>query len=153
MLASAQLVFERTPIHIESPAPDERIRNPKPPHVTLVYDVELRRDDALKLEYIHTLNSLTEDTGVMIALDSPAIFPVPAFKDYTPVDVLFITDDGTVVQITPNLKLGDLAQEVVAKVPVKALLFLKAGQARERGIHPRDIVIGSMFTQPPPTQD
>lgn len=155
LLASAQtsLIFERTTIHIESPAPDDKDKKLKPPHPSLVYNIELRKEDALKLEYIHTLNDLTEETGVMIVLDSPAIFPVPAFKDYTPVDVLFLLDDGQLVQITPNLKLGDLTQDVRAKVPVKAMLFLKGGQAAARGIHPRDMVIGSMFTQAPPTQE
>lgn len=153
LYAQAQMIFERTQIHIESPAPDEKIKNPKPPHVSLVYDIELRKEDALKLEYIHTLNNLTEDTGVMIVLDSPAMFPVPAFKDYTAVDVVFIAEDGTVVQITPNLKLGELTQNVEAKLPVKALLFLKDGQAATSGMHPRDAVIGSMFTQAPPTVD
>ena len=151
--AQSSLVFERTQIHIESPVPDEKAKNPKPPHPTLSYDVESRKEDALKLEYIHTLNNLTDDTGVMITLDNPAILPVPAFKDYTPVDVLFIAEDGTLVQITPNLKLGELAQNVTAKTPVKSLLFLKAGQAAARGRHPRDIIVGSMFTQAPPTQD
>ena len=151
LLANAQMIFERTQIHIESPAPSDKDKNPKPPHATLVYDIEVRREDALKLEYIHTLNTLTDDTGAMIVLDSPAMLPVPAFKDYTPVDVVFIAEDGMVVQITPNLKLGELAQDVVAKLPVKALLFLKAGQASARGMHPRDMVIGSMFTQAPPT--
>jgi hypothetical protein len=153
LFANAQMIFERTQVHIESPPPNEKDKNPKPPHVSLVYDIELRKEDALKLEYIHTLNNLTEDTGVMIVLDSPAILPVPALRDYTPIDVVFIAEDGTVVQITPNLKLGELAQDVHAKQPVKALLFLKAGQAAERGMHPRDMVIGTMFTQPPPTVD
>ncbi len=153
LLAGAQttLLFERTQIHIESPAPDEKVKNLKPMHVSLVYDVELRKDDALKLEDIHTLNTLTNDTGVLIALDTPRILPVPAFKDYTPVDVVFISEDGTVVQITPDLKLGELTQDVVAKIPVKALLFLKSGQAKERGMHPRDYVVGNMFTKAPPT--
>ena len=151
LLANAQMIFERTQIHIESPATNDKDKNAKPPHATLVYDIEVRREDALKLEYIHTLNTLADDTGTMVVLDSPAMLPVPAFKDYTPVDVVFIAEDGMVVQITPNLKLGELSQDVVAKVPVKALLFLKAGQASARGMHPRDMVIGSMFTQAPPT--
>lgn len=155
LVASAQtaLIFERSRIHIESPAPNEKDKNPKPPHVSLVYDIELRGEDALKLEYIHTLNTLTPESGVMIALDGPAMLPVPPMKVYTPVDILFITESGTIVQILPNIVMGEMTQTLQAKVPVKALLFLKAGEAIERGMHPRDYVVGSMFTQGPAAQE
>lgn len=155
MLAAAQsaLVFERATLTIESPPLDEKAKDPKPQHPTLKYDVEVRSEDALKLEYIHALNSLTGDTGVLITFGAPTIAALPAMKVYTPADALFISEDGTVVQILPNITLGEITQNLQAKMPVKAFLFLKAGEAGARGIHPRDTVTGSVFVPAPAMQE
>ena len=158
LLASAQaqstsLIFERTEIRIDSPARDEKDKTQKPPHPSVRYDVELRGEDALKLEYIHTLNTLTPTTGVMLVFDSPSIAALPSMKVYTPVDALFVADDGTLMQISPNVTLGEITQNVQAKGPVKAFLFLKAGEAAARGLHPRDVIAGTVFSPPPPAQE
>lgn len=155
MLAMAQgaLVFERASISIDSPPLDEKAKDPKPLHPTLKYDVEVRAEDALKLEYIHTLNTLSAETGVLITFETPSIAALPAMKVYTPVDALFVTENGTVVQILPNITLGDITQNLQAKMPVKAFLFLKAGEAAARGIHPRDTVTGSVFVPAPAMQE
>lgn len=158
LLASAQaqstsLIFERTEIRIDSPPVDEKEKNPKPPHPSVRYDVEVRGEDALKLEYIHTLNTLTPTTGVMLVFDSPSIASLPMMKVYTPVDALFVADDGTLLQISPKVTLGEMTQNVQARGPVKAFLFLKAGEAAARGLHPRDTVAGTMFSPPLPAQE
>lgn len=147
------LIFERAEIRIDSPPIDEKDKNPKPPHAPMRLDVEVRGEDALALEYIHTLNTLNPGSGVMIVFDIPSIVSVPAMKVYTPVDVLFVADDGTLLQIVPSVTLGEIAQNVKAKGPIKALLFIKSGEALARGLHPRDMVVGSMFTPPVPTQE
>lgn len=153
MVALAQvtpLIFERTAIRIESPAPREKDTTPKPTHPPITLDVEVRPEDALKLEYIHTLNTLSDTSGVMIAFTAPSMVALPILKVYTPVDALFISDNGTVTQILPNVVLGELNQQIMAHEPVKAFLFLKAGLAATQGIRPRDVVAGSMFTPTPP---
>lgn len=150
---TTSLIFERAEIRIDSPPASEKDKASKPLHPTVRYDIEVRGEDALKLEYIHTLNTLTSTTGVMLVFDSPSIANLPPMKVYTPVDALFIADDGTLLQISPGVVLGEMTQAVQAKGPVKAFLFLKAGEAAARGLHPRDIVTGSMFTPPPPAQD
>ncbi len=150
---TTSLIFERAQIRIDSPPIDEKEKNPKPTHPSVRYDIEVRGEDALKLEYIHTLNTLTPATGIMIVFDSPSIAALPAMKVYTPVDVLFVGNDGTLLQISPSVVLGEITQLVQAKAPVKAFLFLKTGEAAARGLHPRDTIAGSMFTPPLPTQE
>ena len=135
------LIFERETVHIDSP---------KSEHAPLNFDVEVRPEDALRLEYIHTLNALTDTTGVMIAFTAPSVIGLPSLKVMTPVDALFITADGTISQILPNVVLADMAQEIVAKAPVKAFLFLKAGTVAAVGIHPQDVVVGRKFIPAPP---
>ena len=150
--AQMAVVFERAEIRIESPAIADTDKEVHIQHAPLTYSVESRQEDALRLEYIHTLNSLDAKNGVLIAFAGPTVAPLPPMKVYTPVDALFIADDGMVVQILPNITLGEMTQTLQARVPVKAFLFLKAGEAAKQGIHPRDVVSGSMFTPAPPMQ-
>ncbi len=152
--AQAQTIFERATITLQ-PAPIESqdaSQPPLPAREPVVYEIELRSEEALRLEYIHALNSLTATNGVMITLTKPQHLALPALRVYTPVDVLFIAADGRVLQILPNITLGEMSETVEAAEPVKAFLFLKAGQAAARAIHPRDRVIGAVFAAPLPIQ-
>lgn len=158
-LAAAQstgLIFERTKLQIATSAatadPAGSAATTQPPVVT--YDVELRPEDSLRLEYIHTLNTLNEQNGVLIGLEAPAMIPLPPMKVYVPVDVLFIAEDGTLLQIAPNVVMGELAQTIQAKSPIKGLLFIKAGEAARRGFAPhRSLVTAKIFLTPPAVQD
>ncbi len=146
------LIFERENITIQSPLP----RVPKegetapPSHPPLVYDVEIRPEDALRLESIHMLNNLTDASGVMIAFTAPSVVALPALQAPTAVDALFVMQDGTIAQILPNVILADITQEIVAREPIKAFLFLKAGTVAAQKIRPLDVVSGKKFTAAPP---
>ena len=156
LMALAQvtpLIFERAQIRIDSPPAREKDKTPKPIHQPVAYDTEVRPEDAMKLEYIHTLNTLTETNGVMIAFGAPSMVALPMMKVYVPVDALFVSDNGKIVQILPNVTLGQMSQEVLAHEPVKAFLFLKAGQVAARGLRPQDVITGSMFTPAPPVME
>ena len=147
------LVFEREAIRIESPAPKASDKEAKPGHTPLSFNTEIRPEDALRLEYIHMLNNLTDTSAVMIAFTAPSIVALPPFKVPTPVDALFVMDDGTVAQILPGVVLENMSQEIVAHAPVKAFLFLKAGTVAKMQIRPRDLVIGKRFTPAPPVME
>jgi hypothetical protein len=144
---SKSLIFERADIRIDSPAFNPEDKNAKPPHAPVKLEIELRGEDALTLEYIHTLNTLDGTHGVMIAFNSPAIAALPAMKVYTPVDVLFVADDGTLLQISPSIVLGEMTQTI------QAFLFMQSGAAAAYGLHPRDTVTGHMFFPPAPSQE
>lgn len=146
------LIFERESITISSPpvpvteSDTQRIITN---HLPLNFDVEIRPEDALRLEYIHTLNALTESNGVMIAFVAPSMVALPKMNVPTAVDALFIADDGQVVQMLPEVVLADLAQDIMAKTPIKAFLFLKAGTVKAKNILPKDKVSGKKFTPSP----
>ncbi len=146
------LIFERENITIESPAPRalKEGETPPPTHAPLVYDVEIRPEDALRLEYIHTLNNLNDTSGVMIAFTAPSVVALPVMQVPTAVDALFVMSNGTIVQMLPNVVLADINQEIVAKEPIKAFLFLKAGSIAAQKIRPYDVVIGKKFLAAPP---
>lgn len=147
------IIFERTNIRIE-PTPIRGEEN----EATLLraattYNIELRSEDALKLEYIHTLNTLNDDTGVMIMFAAPSVVPLPAWQVFTKVDAVFLAEDGTILQILPSVALGNMTQDIYAREPVKAFLFLKEGQVAARYLRPRDVVTGSMFVPAPPVME
>jgi uncharacterized membrane protein (UPF0127 family) len=144
------LIFERSDIRIE--ARDDLVAHETealPRREPVTYSVEIRPQTALVLEYIHALNILTPETGVMIVMDTPEQIRLPLMKVYTPVDALFITREGVITQIAPNVTLGTLSDEIMSREPVQAVLFLKQGQAKVRALRPRDVVIGESFAQPP----
>lgn len=151
------VIFERSDIRIDpvtqaAPPPAKEGETPPPAlaRPAINYNVEVRAEDALKLEYIHTLNTLTESTGVIILFDAPSIVALPRMQVFTPVDALFVAEDGTILQIYPDVTLGNLQQDVYAKDPVKAFVFLKAGEVAARQIMPKDIIAGGMFYPAPP---
>lgn len=145
------VIFERAPIRID-PIAVVAVKEGETAPVRSVsaYDVEVRSEDALKLEYIHTLNTLTDDTGVAIVFSAPTLVSLPYMQVFTPVDALFVAEYGTILQILPNVVLGEMQQEIMAKEPVRAFVFLKAGEVAARQILPRDLIAGSMFTPAPP---
>ena len=147
------LLFARADIQIHPapppPAKDGELVMVRP---TLAYNVEVRSQDALKLEYIHTLNTLTDSTGVMIAFTTPINVNLPYMQVTTPVDALLIGADGTILQIVPNLVLSQTYYDFKTVGSVKAFLFLKAGQVAARLIKPHDTITGTMFTPAPAVQ-
>ncbi len=119
-----------------------------PAHPPITFNVELRPEEALRLEYIHTLNTLTPDSGVMIVLDTPTIMALPAMNVFTPVDALMLDETGRISQVTPSVILADIKQPIRSKKPIKAIVFLQAGQAAASSLVAGDSAVGHMFSNP-----
>lgn len=156
-MAQTAVIFERTKIRIDPVAPVAEVPTKDGEHAAQLvpraavnYDIEERGEEALQLEYIHTLNTLTDSTGVAIVFNPPGVVALPRMQVFTPVDVLFVAEDGTILQIYPDATLGTLDQDVYAKDPVRAFVFLKAGEVAAKNIRPRDVIAGTMFTPAPP---
>ena len=74
-------------------------------------------------------------------------------KVYTPVDAIFVAENGTIIQISPHVVLAEMREPIQAKSPVKALLFLKNGMAAANHLRPRDVISGKMFVPSPAVQN
>lgn len=165
--SAAQVIFEREVIDIAPPPeknqqaaaqddilssqdkkPATRSKNKKKREIQR-FTGEVRGEEALTLEYIHTLNNLTENTAVMIVLNSPSIVSLPAFNVYTPVDAAFIKNDGEIYQIFPSIVPAEINQDITAKIPVRAVIYFKAGLTKTLDIRPRDIVMHRAFNAKP----
>ena len=128
-------------------APEEA---PKAPRAPMSFNVEVRPEDALKLEYIQALTQLNDTNGVMIAFGAPTIAPLPYFRVQQATDVLFVDDAGMILQIYPGHVPMDISREIYADKPIKALIYLKEGTVKARDIRPRDVVQSRVFNPPPP---
>ena len=158
-LASAQnspVIFERQDIVIYPAAKPVTTNDageeitPASDHPPLRFSVEIRSEEAMKLEYIHTMNTLTETTGVMIVFTLPTMVSLPNFSVTTPVDVLFVDDQGFILQMLPGVVPANITQDIMAKSPVRAFIYLKAGTIKATNLRPRDRVESPVFTPPPP---
>lgn len=157
--AAAQVIFQRERLLIDPPPvtristaegeEEKKQATPESPRPTQEFLVEVRSEDALNLEYIHTLNDLTDNSGVMIGFTVPSIVSVPTMKVYSAVDVLFIDADGGIVQILPNIVPAEINRDIAAATPISAFLYLKAGEAKRRDIRPKDVVTHNLFNAKP----
>ena len=143
--AQVSLVFERTeiridPVILQSSQPGE----PVEVRASTIYSIELRGQDALRFDSIQSLNSLGESNGVMIVFNAPSLAPLPPYRDETPLDVLLLSEEGIILHALSDISLAQ-APVVANTTPVKAFLFLKAGQIKARNLRANDIVTGSMF--------
>ncbi len=156
--ATAQVIFQREKLTI-SPPPVTKVskeedekempRDDEPTRTPQEFSVEVRGEDALNLEYIHTLNDLKSNDGVLIGFNVPSIVSVPQMKVYTPVDVLFIDEDGIVLQILPKVVPAEINRDIAAAQPVNAFLYIRAGEAKARDIRPKDVVSHGLFNAKP----
>lgn len=153
--AFAQVIFQRERLTI-APPPVTEVKDtplaegkPATPRGTQSFNVEVRGEEALQLEYIHTLNNLGDDDGVMISFSVPSLVAIPTMKVYKAVDVLFISDDGIVLQILPDIIPAEINRDIEASDPVRAFLYLRAGEAKRRDIRPRDVVSHTAFNTKP----
>lgn len=66
-----------------------------------------------------------------------------------PLDMLFITDDGVIVQIVPEVVPAYLPDDIGTDFPLRALLYLQAGQAEAWAIEPGFRIEHGMFNPRP----
>lgn len=94
----------------------------------------------LGLRYRH---SIEPDGGLLIlqSLGAPTIMEVSNEGVSLPMDLLFITSDGTVREVHPWVP-TDSSTPIVSNSPVAAALELKGGAITRYGILPGDRVIG-----------
>lgn len=151
--AGGGVIFERTHLTITATAPATPSATPRLDRAPLRYEVEHRGEDALQLDSIQALSTLTAETGVLIELSRPRSLALPALQGESPVDVLLVDVNGVILKIMPSLLLSESKPVLEARQPIKAFVFLKSGEAALRGIRPRDRVTGSMFSAPPMVEE
>ncbi len=79
-------------------------------------------------------------------------YTLTAENIYEPVDVLFIRNDGVIVQAVPEIMLAYLPETIESDDAIRAMLYLQGGLSTQLGIAPGDRVQHGMFTPRPQIQ-
>ena len=149
--ASNPLLFTREVITIvPKQAPLDEDGFPGAPRLDITYLAEVRDERALHLEEMHSLTQLAENSAIAIAYNAPTVIALPRYHVRQKMDVLFVDDEGTILQMLPSHIPAESNAQLISDTPIKAWVYLKEGQIAARDIRPQDRVEGSMFTPPPP---
>jgi uncharacterized membrane protein (UPF0127 family) len=153
---STPLFYNRAELTIErqaapAPAPLPWLGEVRPQERSgIVFDVEVR--DAASFynqKDWFNLSGPTDDSGVLLAFAAPTLAPIIRSRQYAPLDILMVDNEGKIVQIVPNIMLADLQREILPKNPILAFLFLKGETCQRLSIAPGDRVVYDIFTTPP----
>ncbi|WP_225907974.1 DUF192 domain-containing protein [Hyphomonas sediminis] len=90
--------------------------------------------------------SLAPDAGMLFDFGMTRQASMWMKNTLIPLDMLFILEDGSVVAIARNAQPGSL-RSIGPGVPVRAVLELPGGRAKELGIEPGDKVVHRLFGQ------
>jgi uncharacterized membrane protein (UPF0127 family) len=147
------IAFARTSVTIlrnTPPAMPWATGAPTDAAVPLVLDVD-RRDAAIlyRNDGWFNLGGLSEKKGLFLILPYPTIAPLTRSAHYAPVDVVFIDEQGVIVQTAPMLVLSELKEEMYPQSEIKAFLLLKGGSCEKLSIRPADKVRHDIFTSAP----
>lgn len=112
-------------------------------------DVEIRPVQALQSEWFYSAGGAQQDKAVMIMFDPPTDVPLMAMRIYEPLDVLYMDEEGKIIQIVPDVVLAYLEEPIGAESLVRSWLFVQGGTAERLGIRPKDRVEHPLFNPRP----
>jgi hypothetical protein len=109
-----------------------------------LFQVEVARDDASRMQGLMYRRSLAPDRGMLF--DFKRVEPVSMWMQntYVSLDMLFIRPDGTVARVAENTEPLS-TRTIPSGEPVLAVLEVVAGTAARLGIKPGDRVEHPLF--------
>ena len=133
--AGAQVVFETTPLAIESGSG------------TLSFEVELAVSPDQRRQGLMFRESLDSDQGMLFDFGRTAPVTMWMRNTFISLDMLFIDADGRIARIVADTE--PLSDAVIGSGgPVRAVLELAAGTSAELGIAVGDHVVHPIFAAP-----
>jgi hypothetical protein len=108
------------------------------------FTVELAANDQERERGLMFRRELPEGQGMLFDFqhDQPVAFWM--HNTYIPLDMIFIRGDGRIARIAENAK-PESDDLIPSGTPVRAVLEVIGGTARQLGIKPGDRVVGSIF--------
>lgn len=157
LIFSRERVFIETTVTLPTPPAEEKKEDeatkkeeaPATEKRRYYFDTEIRSEDSLKLEWFLSLDNMPSGRATMIVFDEPLERPLPLAKIYKPIDVLVLGDDGAILAILPEIVLATQTKVISVDMPVKAFMFIRAGEAALLQIKPKDMVQHTLFTLNP----
>lgn len=165
--ADAPLIYSKTVVRIipssdtvksrskldddDKKAVDSKVTDflPSLQRVTKEFTVEVRPLSFLDQHDFIAHQPFTDKEGMMMLVDPPASAALKSANLLGNIDILFVLEDGTIEKIAPNLALNELVEPLTSEKPVRAFIFLKAGQAQASDIRPGDRIDNPLFKNHP----
>ena len=113
------------------------------------YQVDVRDERAYELEWIPSLNYLDEHMAFIVTQEPNNMVNVGMLRTMIPLDIVMVRHNGRILAILPEITLADLRSDIDAGEDVTAVIFLKSGQVKARGIKPNDEVQHKLFELSP----
>ena len=111
--------------------------------------VQVRNEQIPLNRGLFTSYRLDAGHGVLTYFNSAEPRRLLAENIHTPLDALFVRDDGIIAQIMPEIVMAYLPEDISVDFPLRALLFMEAGLAAEWGIQPGYRIEHGMFNPKP----
>lgn len=122
---------------------------PPTPRNTKTYTVNVRPLQFLAQRDFISHQPFTDKGGMLILIDPPEVATLQSSNLLGTVDVLFISPDGIIIKIIPNVSLSALEEPISTEKPVRAFVFLKGQTAKTDHIQPGDRIENSLFKSNP----
>lgn len=109
------------------------------------FTVELATTEPQQERGLMFRKSLAPDAGMLFDLhtEKPAVLWMK--NTLIPLDMLFFDKDGVVVLVVPNAKPLSL-DPIGTRKPVRAVLEIRGGRAKEMGLEPGDVSEDAIFS-------
>ena len=113
-------------------------------HVRHDFQVEMARTPQQQTVGLMFRKSVPEDGGMLFDWGAPQVSDMWMRNTVSPLDMVFINEDGTVRRVVEDTVPESLAI-IESRGPVRATLELRAGTAKRLGIHAGDTVEAPIF--------
>jgi len=109
---------------------------PPPKLQNIKVDVDIRGEEVIRQDSANTFNRIGPTNGLMVVLNQVVDMPLIPISYRKPLDILFVNENGIILQIAPRLVMANLQQEMFVGKPIRAFLFLPPGSCEAMGIRP-----------------
>lgn len=120
---------------------------PKQPFDGYRYKVEMRDASSVHSQGWFTLSAAAQNEAAMLVFDAQKPAQLPKMNEFSPLDVLCVSAQGIVQEITPNVIAAQATKPLVCPAQTRAILLLSGGQAAAKKLATGDQVIGALFSQ------
>jgi uncharacterized membrane protein (UPF0127 family) len=135
-----------SPLLIDDSAPIEEL---PPARESFQFYTDIRDENALRLDWVHSLNRINEERTMTILFDPPRYDQIMPQPVHQPLDIISVAPDGTIFQIAPNLNLSQLHAPIETNQRARARLIVQGGASELLGLRVGDVVRHPAFTPRP----
>lgn len=113
---------------------------------TYPFHIDIAADDASRSYGLMNRKKIADDYGMLFLYDTPHFITMWMKDTYTPLDMLFIRENGTIAHIAHNTTPLSL-KEISADEPCIAVLEIAGGISKKLSIQQGDTVLHSALSK------